>query len=336
VADGKSDKGKGIFVVLRILVVVGGVIAAAVWLSREGRWAELKAIFGRMDMWVFGCVFGIFCISQVVVGFRWWLLLRTQGIFIRFWAALRLYLLGWFYNNVMPGSVGGDVIRIWYVTKHTEKKFEAGLSVFVDRAIGLLSTLVIAFFFYVVFLWPEKLPLVATVFQYWWLVLLAVAVAVAGFSVSQRGRVLLGRLWSSVCGVCKKLVSAGRLYGRNPSTVLVAFALTVVLQIITITGFWFLGRNIGIEASIKYYYVFFTLVWVIGAVPVSIGGAVVVESALAALFVKMAGVPEADAMALALLQRFIWLLASLPGAVIHLTGSHLPKDFSVDCENCGK
>jgi len=336
VAHGNSDKSRRIFVAIRILVVVGGVIAGVVWLSREGRWAELKAIFGRMDMWVFACVFGIFCLTQVGVGFRWWLLLRTQAIFIRFWAAMRLYLLGWFYNNVMPGSVGGDLIRIWYVTMHTDKKFEAGLSVFVDRAIGLLSTFVIAFFFYVVFLWPEKIPLVATVFQYWWLVLSAVAAAVAGFSVSQRGRVLLGRIWSSLFRVWKKLVSAGRLYGRNPFTIFVAFALTAALQIITITGFWFLGLNIGIEASIKYYYVFFTLVWVIGVVPVSIGGAGVVEGALVVLFVGMAGVPKADAMALALLQRFIWLLSSLPGALIHLTGAHLPKNFSVDCGKFGK
>lgn len=100
------------------------------------------------------------------------------------------------------------------------------------------------------------------------------------------------------------------------------------MQIGTITGFWFLGRNIGIETSIKYYYVFFTLVWVIGAVPVSVAGAFVVEGVLAVLFVTMAHVPEADAGALALLQRFVWLLASLPGAVIHLMGAHLPKDFS--------
>ena len=156
-----------------------------------------------------------------------------------------------------------------------------------------------------------------------------------GLSAFRRGRTALGKLWSSVCKVWKKLVSAGVLYGKSPLTVFLAFALTVVLQIATITGFWFLGSNIGIEASIKYYYVFFTLVWVIGAIPVSIAGAVVVEVALAKLFMG-AGVHEADAMALALLQRFIWLLASLPGALIHLTGSHLPKDFSVDCENSGK
>ena len=43
-----------------------------------------------------------------------------------------------------------------------------------------------------------------------------------------------------------------------------------------------------------------------------------------------AGVNDDSALALALSQRFIWLLASLPGAAIHLLGAHLPKDFSVD------
>ena len=163
------------------------------------------------------------------------------------------------------------------------------------------------------------------------------AIGVIGcLSAMRRGRAVLGRLWSGISRLCNKLVSAATLYGRKPFTILLAFALTVALQITTITGFWFLGRNIGIQADIKYYYVLFTLVWVIGAVPVSIAGVGFVEGTLVVLFVSIAGVAKADAMALALLQRFVWLLASLPGAVIHLAGAHLPKDFSVDAENAPK
>jgi hypothetical protein len=336
VADGKADRRKRVLLAVRISVVTGGLILAAIWVFSEQIWIDLKGAFARMDLWVFACVFAVFCASQLVVALRWWLLLRTQGVFIGFWAAVRLYFLGWFYNNVMLGSVGGDLIRVWYVTKHTEKKFEAGLSVVVDRAIGLLGTLIIAFFFYFAFLWPKKIPLVAAMFRYWWFVLPAAAAAVTAFWVHPRGRRLMGSLWSSLCSGWKKLVDAGRLYGRKPFTIFVAFVLTVVLQITTIAGFWFLGRNIGIEASIKYYCVFFALVWVIGTIPVSIAGAGVIEGTLVVLFVTLAGVPKADAMALALLQRFVWLLASLPGAVIHLIGAHLPKDFSVDCDSSVK
>ncbi|MEA3225860.1 MAG: lysylphosphatidylglycerol synthase domain-containing protein, partial [Planctomycetota bacterium] len=150
----------------------------------------------------------------------------------------------------------------------------------------------------------------------------------------RRSRVMLKMLWSHICThaatTLKKLGNAGLLYGRKPAALLAAFGLTVVLQIMVITAFWFLGVNLGIEASIKYYYVFFTLVWVIGAIPVSIGGAVVIEVVLVGLFYKFAGVDKTDAAALALCQRLVWIIASLPGAVIHLIGAHLPKDFFVD------
>ncbi len=115
------------------------------------------------------------------------------------------------------------------------------------------------------------------------------------------------------------------IYCKKPLTMLAAFALTLFLQILTITGFWLLGRNLGIETGVVYYYVFFTLTWILGAIPISIGGVVVVEVLLVSLFVKFAGAAPESASALALCQRAIWMLASLPGAVIHLAGAHLPE-----------
>lgn len=337
---------KHIFLLLRIAVVLGGVILAIIWLSRRDRWVNLKEIFSRMNIWVFAAALGIFVIGQIIIALRWWLLLRTQSIFISFWAAVRLYLLGWFYNNVMPSSVGGDLIRLWYVTKHTDKKFEAALSVIVDRAIGLASTLVIAVFFYLLFLRSHgrKITLTAqdgcfsSLTKYKWIflcVLMGAAAVLAALLMHPKGRLLLkktcSRLLERGAAIIRKLAASFALYRSKPLVLLAAFALTVGLQIATITGFWFLGVNLGITASIKYYYVFFTLTWVLGAVPVSIGGAVVVEGLLAALFVKFAGVEQEPAFALALCQRFVWLLASVPGAVIHLIGAHLPPD-----QNCDK
>ena len=97
------------------------------------------------------CSGTIFIISHLIVSMRWWFLLRSQSIFVSLWVAVKLYFLGWFYNNFAPGSVGGDAIRAWYVTRHTDRKFEGVLSVFVDRGIWLFSTFCIALFFYCFF-----------------------------------------------------------------------------------------------------------------------------------------------------------------------------------------
>ena len=342
---GQVNKSKRIFVFLRIAVVLCGIIGGIFWVSREQRWNRLVQIFRQMNISVFAAVLGIFIISQIIIGLRWWLLLRSQHIFINFWAVVRLYLLGWFYNNFMPGSVGGDLLRAWYVTKHTDKKFEAVLTVFIDRVIGLLSTFVIAVFFYMFFLQGQANALTFTgrsgpfsfLAEYKGCIIWVAGVLAAilcGLLLHGRSRVLLRAAWLHIrihsVRAFEKLKDAVYVYYSKPLTILAAFGLTVFIQIVTITGFWFLGKNLGITAGLKYYYVFFTLTWVLGALPVSIGGAVVVEGTLAYLFIRYAGVEAEPALALALCQRIVWMIASLPGAAIHLIGAHLPKDFFVD------
>jgi uncharacterized protein (TIRG00374 family) len=341
----KAEKSKYLFLFLRVLVVSVGIVWAGIWLSREQRWSNLVSIFARMKhlevLGAFILALSVFLLCLVIISFRWWLLLRTQSVFIGFLAAVRLNFLGWFYNNFMPGSVGGDLLRAWYVTKHTDKRFEAALSVFVDRAIGLLSTLIIALFFYVFFLRGRCDSLTLTgdgrsleFFSKYRLVIIWVVVVFVGVVcvLSLHGR---GRLWVQKIAlgikvrglrVIEKFKNAAHIYCRNPLVILTVFGLTVFLQIIQITGFWLLGTHLGITVSIKYYYVFFTLSWVLGALPVSIAGAVVVEGMLAYFFVHFAGVEPEAALALALCQRIVWMIASLPGAVIHLIGAHLPAE----------
>jgi len=341
----KSKKSKYIFMFGRIGVVLCGILWAAIWLSREQRWQKLIDIFGGMNLGVFAAVLCVFIIAMLLITLRWLVLLRTQGIRISYWAGGRLYFLGWFYNNFMPSSVGGDLIRAWYVTGHTDKKFEAVLSVFVDRVLGLVSTLMIAVFFYLVFLRPEagrldislKADLIKSVSEHRGVFLGAILIFTAvlcGILVFDKGRRLLSRVLGRAVEygrrILVRLKRAIVVYCRRPLVIFEAVGLTVFLQILTITAFWFLGASLGIDISVKYYYVFFTLAWVFGAVPVSIGGAVVVESLLAYMFIRFAGVEAESALALALCQRIVWMLASLPGAVIHIMGAHLPKEISVD------
>jgi uncharacterized membrane protein YbhN (UPF0104 family) len=230
----------------------------------------------------------------------------------------------------MPGSVGGDLIRAWYVTKHTEKKFEAVLSIFVDRFIGLVSSLSMAAFCYFVLLRNVNLGVsqkaASGILKWAVIVIAAMAILVAAIPA---GRKLAAKVFQHVVTFAKKLGTAAILYSRNPLTILAAFGLTFLLQGIVITGFWLIGRQIGIEASAKYYFVFFPLTWGLGAIPVSVGGAGVVEGGLAGLFV-LAGVEAEQALAIALCQRAVWIVAALPGAWIHWTGRHLPREIAID------
>jgi uncharacterized protein (TIRG00374 family) len=343
----KTKKSKNIFLFLRIAVVTAAIIWVLVFVFRGDTWSKLTSIFRQMNLGIYVATLGVFFVGQVIVGFRWWLLLRTQSIFIDLAAAVRLNFLGWFYNNFMPGSVGGDLLRAWYITKHTEKRFEAALSVFVDRVVGLFSTLIIASFFYILFIRSQAEKVTFTglggslesLLEYKWFVIsiiLILVVILCGMLLHRKGRILLQKTWFYIkihsLRVFEKCKNAFIVYSGKPLTILAAFLLTVSLQITVITSFWFLGKSLGITVSLRYYYVFFTLTWVLGALPISVGGAGVVEGTLYFLFVNFAGVGEEMAFALIMCQRTIWMLASLPGAVIHLVGAHLPKDFFIDSD----
>jgi len=348
-AISKSRK-KYIYLFIRLSFVIIGSTVGSYLLFKDEGWDEfvgkLYEINAPRFIFLLFIALCIFIFGQAVIGIRWWLLLRTQSVYISLWQAIRLHFLGLFCNNFMLGSVGGDVVRAWYVTKHTEHKFEAALSVFVDRVIGLFSTLTIAIVFYIIFLMGQKvLPdeaakkdagIIETVSEYKWFIFwiaVVIGFGLAMLLLNSRGRLILKKASASIIEHGKRLVAkfskAFFVYCRNPLTIILVFLLTVFLQLMTITGFWLVGRELGIELDLRYYYVFFTITWVVGSIPVSFGGLVLVEGFLIFIFVKF-GAEKTSATVLAFCQRIVWMLASLPGAAILLFGAHLPKQIDVD------
>ena len=331
-----GKKNKHIGHIIKIAVAAIGLYLAFKDLS----WNDIVKLFGAWDSLIIA--FGLFFASQLVFVTRWLVLLRVQNISINFFAAVKLHLLGLFYNNCLPGAVGGDALRAWYVTKHTEKKIEAALSVFVDRIVGLASTIAMAFLAY--WLIPidssgngeqsgENFNFISLLVKLMIFIAAFVLFAGATLAVMYYNRKLrpillkyifiLGIRWTFWVG---RIINAFKLYCSKPFTLLLAVIMSFICQTIPIFGFWLVGHNLGIEAHIKYYYVFFPLSWIIGIIPISPGGLGVVDLSLKSMF-KVIGVPEADGGLLALTQRLILLLISIPGVIIHITGKHLPDEM---------
>lgn len=329
--------------VVRIVIAT----AAIVWVFHGQDWEKLREVFGRLSWGCFVLSLAAYVIGQVVVAFRWWLLLRAQSIHIAVIAAVRLYFLGLFYNNLMPSSVGGDLLKAYYVTKHTHRRLEGVLSVFVDRVVGLAGMVLMAVVAYLLFLrgrametGPQGEGVRQGVAAYegaalWFLVVLAAIAAVAflhrGFRL--RLRRMVGRLWGRGTELLGRVRTALAVYLSKPLTMLVALLLTMAGQGIVVAAFWLLGRNLGIEAGARYYFVVFPITWVVAAVPISIAGLGVLEAGVVAMFTSLTGATGESALALAFCQRFVWVLASLPGGMVHLLGGHLPRQFLVDDEN---
>lgn len=90
-------------------------------------------------------------IAMIFVGYtlltlRWYLLLTCQGVPASFSAVTRITCIGLFFNSFMLGSVGGDVIKAFYIAKgNAGHRTRAIMSIFIDRIIGLEALLILAF-----------------------------------------------------------------------------------------------------------------------------------------------------------------------------------------------
>ena len=71
---------------------------------------------------------------------RWYLLVRALELPFTLRNALRLGLVGSFYNTFLPGAVGGDLIKAYAIAKGTPgNRTKAVATVVADRAIGLFG-----------------------------------------------------------------------------------------------------------------------------------------------------------------------------------------------------
>lgn len=83
--------------------------------------------------------------SALLVGIiRWHAILRTLQLPTPFFQTYRGFFIGQFFNAFLFGACGGDVARaVVAAHDHPEKRTEAVTSVFLDRAIGLVTTLLV-------------------------------------------------------------------------------------------------------------------------------------------------------------------------------------------------
>lgn len=81
-----------------------------------------------------------FICSQMLSSIRMMFLLRVIELRIKFIPIFKLTMIGNFFNMVIPGTVGGDIVKGFYLTREegTTKGRSSGIVV-IDRVVGLIA-----------------------------------------------------------------------------------------------------------------------------------------------------------------------------------------------------
>lgn len=88
----------------------------------------------------------VYALGYPLMVLRWRMLLEVQDVRLSWWIMLRLVLVGNFFNLLVPGSIGGDVAKAAVLSGRSEgRRVEALLTIVLDRVLGLLGLLILAF-----------------------------------------------------------------------------------------------------------------------------------------------------------------------------------------------
>lgn len=123
---------------------VGLGLLAHVVGSNRGSIREVLA--HRPDAAGLGLAFVLALAALGMTFVRWWLLVRAQGLPLRFADAVRIGFLGSAIDLVVPGQVGGDVFKASFLGRGREggPRARAVASIVVDRAVGVLGLFTLA------------------------------------------------------------------------------------------------------------------------------------------------------------------------------------------------
>ncbi|MCH2206143.1 MAG: flippase-like domain-containing protein [Lentisphaerales bacterium] len=128
---------------LIIKAVALAAVCGLIYWTIGDQWQNILETTRQADSSLLAIAFTIYGIALYFTCIRWHALLKAQNIFIPHWEIIKLHYSGYFFNTTTPGAVTGDVIKIAAVMDRKDNKLIAGMSIFIDRLIGLSGLLVV-------------------------------------------------------------------------------------------------------------------------------------------------------------------------------------------------
>jgi len=235
-------------------------------------------------------------IQIVLASLRWQQIADACGSKLKRTRALHYTLIGSFFNQVLPSTVGGDAARMWLMARGTRNWKSAIYSVLIDRVAGLIWLALL-----VLVCLPWSLALIQNPIGRTALILIGVG-SVAGplalFALTHAGRTWFDhwrftRHLAEVAAIVWKVILTVRVGGTIG-------VISITIHLMNIVVAWFCAKAIGSPLNLLHALLLIPPVILIAAIPVSIAGWGVREGAMVAAF-TFAGLPDSDALVISVL-----------------------------------
>lgn len=280
---------------------------------------DIKNVIISADIGWILVSFSLHSLGLLISAVRWKILITAQDDDASLLFLLKSYLVGSFFNNLLPTRIGGDAVRIWDGSKLSRSMLKSLAIVLVERLTGILILLLFALSAAAFRIETAKNSPVIWVA----LIMGGVGIALILFFFSPLTVSILHFLPDKkiLVKIKQKAISLRETvlsYRRKKKALARAMFWALLLQINVILHFFLIGKALKLSIGIVDYFIFIPLVLLIQLIPVTINGLGLREGAYLEIFSSY-GIAGETAIAFSFIDLAFMLIVGIIGGIIYVT-----------------
>lgn len=313
----RSAPARGSAVLVR-LAVAAGLTAYILWKSHPG---DVLAALRDADWRPMAVAVLLVLVDRALNFYRWLVLLCIVDPATRppLGQILRIFFVSTFVGTFLPASVGGEAVRAYSLARLEVRAADSVASVFMDRMLGLASTLLMALAGLTLASDLVRSPAIVASLAVGAAVCAATLLLVFSDRAAEVATKFAGWLPHVFQPLIHGMLESIRRYAAHHAELGNVLVCSLAVQSLRIVQAYYLGRGLGIDAPFGAYVAFIPLILLVMLLPVTFNGIGTSQVAFVSFF-ERAGVPAAPALALSVLFVALGIVGNLPGGVLYALG----------------
>ncbi len=298
---------------LRILISI--VLLFILCYFMRNRFDELLDTIRSVNIGLFLLSLTVASCIIVIHAFRLKFLFEIQKIYFSGAEAIRLAFVGVFFNNFIPSTIGGDIVKLYYAKKRAKNFIGPLSSLMMDRIMGLAALILLGIVALLLKSEFIKNNLAKLIIMSFFLIIIGLFILLffKGFSsklvcLCRTFKLVKTERW------IVKLVDAVSRFSKSSKT-LNAFFFGVLGHVLSIFCVYLLSRSLSLDVPIATFYVLVPVIQIVSVLP-SINGLGVREGAFVYFFKDFMS-PEC-ALAISILFIGLMVSVSIAGGFIYM------------------
>ncbi len=304
----------------RTLIIKSAIsISLIVFILSRINFNQILDVLFNAHLGLLTCAWSLTFIGAFLTASRWRILLSAQEVFTTTRHLIACWMTACFFNQFLPSTIGGDVIRVYDSWKMGATKLGAAAVIGVDRLLGLFSLMIFGVIaLYLSSLLLEQHPEIRmlVIGAAIGLGMIAAWIFIPSKSIDSIVDKFIGVLPTKVKNIGIKFQSALTVYRGRTGMLVKGLILSALLQLNVIFFYFLIGSALDLPITFLDYMLIIPVANVVLLLPITING-VGLREGIFILLLSAFGIPIATSIAFAWASFALFTLYGLLGGIVY-------------------